>query len=194
MGFRNADNVLTCVKDVKNIITAGYQAMIHVHTASEEVSLTALLNYFDRKTGEWAIAPESSTRPRHATWCPGTFHDSDPRYHAQAASPASHLNSLRRVRAVIGSSRKARKAPKRPGWRFATFSWNPPPTLLSCLAGMKVIALVEASSALCVETFASTPQLGRFTLRDEGKTVAIGKITKLIEVRSSAPCASGRAA
>ncbi|GAA6043948.1 hypothetical protein JCM8097_000920, partial [Rhodosporidiobolus ruineniae] len=47
--------------------------------------------------------------------------------------------------------------------------------------GMKVIALVEASAAVCVETFASVPQLGRFTLRDEGKTVAIGKITKLIE-------------
>jgi hypothetical protein len=31
--------------------------------------------------------------------------------------------------------------------------------------------------------FEDHPQLGRFTLRDEGKTIAIGKITKLIEVR-----------
>jgi peptide chain release factor subunit 3 len=34
---------------------------------------------------------------------------------------------------------------------------------------------------VCVERFADYPQLGRFTLRDEGKTIAIGKVTKLIE-------------
>lgn len=33
--------------------------------------------------------------------------------------------------------------------------------------------------------FSDHPQLGRFTLRDEGKTIAIGKITKLIEVSGS---------
>lgn len=40
---------------------------------------------------------------------------------------------------------------------------------------------------MCVETFKNYPQLGRFTLRDEGKTVAIGKIVRLIEVRRSFP-------
>jgi len=37
---------------------------------------------------------------------------------------------------------------------------------------------------VCVERFADYAQLGRFTLRDEGKTIAIGKITKLIESSS----------
>lgn len=46
---------------------------------------------------------------------------------------------------------------------------------------MKIIALIEAAGPICVETFANQPSLGRFTLRDEGKTVAIGKITKLVE-------------
>lgn len=33
--------------------------------------------------------------------------------------------------------------------------------------------------AICAETFEHVPQLGRFTLRDEGKTIAIGKILKI---------------
>lgn len=32
------------------MITAGYQAIAHVHTASEEVTLAQLLHYYDRKT------------------------------------------------------------------------------------------------------------------------------------------------
>ena len=44
--------------------------------------------------------------------------------------------------------------------------------------GQKIVALVEASGAVCVERFKDYPQLGRFTLRDEGKTVAIGKVSQ----------------
>ena len=39
-----------------------------------------------------------------------------------------------------------------------------------CVAGM-----------VCMETFADFPQMGRITLRDEGRTVAIGKILKVLE-------------
>lgn len=98
------------ILDTKNIITAGYGAVMHVHTLAEEVILVGLLHYYDKKTGK-----------------------------------------------------KSRKPPQ-----FAK-------------KGMKVIALLEAAATVCVETFKNQPQLGRFTLRDEGKTVAIGKITKLIE-------------
>ncbi|TFK75939.1 eukaryotic polypeptide chain release factor 3 [Pluteus cervinus] len=94
----------------KNIICAGYSAVMHVHTLSEEVTLPALLHYFDKQTG-----------------------------------------------------RKSKKPPQ-----FAK-------------KGQKVVALIEASAPICVEKFSEYPQLGRFTLRDEGRTVAIGKITKLIE-------------
>lgn len=34
---------------------------------------------------------------------------------------------------------------------------------------------------ICMETFKDFPQMGRFTLRDEGKTIAIGKILKVVE-------------
>ncbi|KAH6914936.1 eukaryotic polypeptide chain release factor 3 [Coprinopsis sp. MPI-PUGE-AT-0042] len=94
----------------KNIICAGYSAVMHIHTLSEEVTLPALLHYFDKATG-----------------------------------------------------RKSRKPPQ-----FAK-------------KGQKIVALIETTAPVCVERFVDYPQLGRFTLRDEGKTVAIGKITKLVE-------------
>ena len=33
---------------------------------------------------------------------------------------------------------------------------------------------------VCIETFEASPQLGRFTLRDEGKTIGIGKCLELM--------------
>jgi len=39
----------------------------------------------------------------------------------------------------------------------------------------------ETSGVICMESFKNHPQLGRFTLRDEGKTIAIGKVLKVIE-------------
>ncbi|KAG6854761.1 translation termination factor GTPase eRF3 [Blastosporella zonata] len=94
----------------KSIICAGYSAVMHIHTLSEEVTLPALLNYYDKATG-----------------------------------------------------RKSRKPPQ-----FAK-------------KGQKIVALIETTAPVCVERFVDYPQLGRFTLRDEGRTIAIGKITKLIE-------------
>lgn len=46
--------------------------------------------------------------------------------------------------------------------------------------GQVATARLEANQYLCLETYADYPQLGRFTLRDEGKTIAMGKVTKLI--------------
>ncbi|KAJ4478036.1 eukaryotic polypeptide chain release factor 3 [Lentinula aciculospora] len=98
------------VLEHKSIICAGYSAVMHVHTLSEEVTLVSLLHYFDKATG-----------------------------------------------------RKSKKPPQ-----YAK-------------RGQKIVALIETTAAVCVERFSDYPQLGRFTLRDEGRTIAIGKITKLIE-------------
>ncbi|WFD03717.1 translation termination factor GTPase eRF3 [Malassezia obtusa] len=94
----------------RNIICAGYSAVMHAHAMSEEVSLVELLHYYDKKTGK-----------------------------------------------------KSRRGPQ-----FAK-------------KGMKIIALVETNEPVCLERFKDYPQLGRFTLRDEGKTIAIGKVTKLLD-------------
>ncbi|XP_078347678.1 eukaryotic peptide chain release factor GTP-binding subunit ERF3A-like isoform X2 [Oculina patagonica] len=42
------------------------------------------------------------------------------------------------------------------------------------------IARLQTTGVVCIEKFADFQQMGRFTLRDEGKTIAIGKVLKLI--------------
>jgi len=98
------------ILEYKNIICAGYTAVMHIHTASEEVTVKALICLMDKKTGE-----KSKTRPR--------FVKQD-----QVA-----------------------------------------------------IMRLEATGVICMELFKNYPQLGRFTLRDEGKTIAVGKVLKVIE-------------
>ena len=92
----------------RNIIAPGYSAVMHVHTLSEEITIPALLHYYDKKTGK-----------------------------------------------------KSRKPPQ-----FAR-------------KGMKIVALIETAQPICLEKFSDYPQLGRFTVRDEGRTIGIGKVTKL---------------
>lgn len=41
--------------------------------------------------------------------------------------------------------------------------------------------LSQSGQVICMEPFKRFPQLGRFTLRDEGRTVAVGKVLKIIE-------------
>jgi peptide chain release factor subunit 3 len=43
------------------------------------------------------------------------------------------------------------------------------------------IMRLECAGVVCMEPFKEFPQMGRFTLRDEGKTVAFGKVLKVIE-------------
>ncbi|KAF9186148.1 translation termination factor GTPase eRF3 [Haplosporangium sp. Z 767] len=96
------------ILDHKNIICAGYTAVLHIHNAIEEITLSAMIHLIDKKTG-----------------------------------------------------RKSKR----------------PPQFLK--KGQQGIVMIETAGPLCVETFADAPRMGRFTLRDEGKTIAIGKITKL---------------
>ncbi|KAL8708136.1 MAG: hypothetical protein Q9225_007647 [Loekoesia sp. 1 TL-2023] len=98
--------------ELKSILSAGFNCVLHVHSAVEEVTFGALLHKLEKGTG-----------------------------------------------------RKSKKPP--------AFGRQ----------GMAIIARLEVISAagkVCVETYETLPQLGRFTLRDQGQTIAIGKITKLI--------------
>jgi len=45
--------------------------------------------------------------------------------------------------------------------------------------GQAAICRIEVEQSITVETFEHLPQLGRLTLRDEGKTIAIGKVLQL---------------
>ena len=42
-----------------------------------------------------------------------------------------------------------------------------------------VLVRIDVEKPICVERFDHVAQLGRFTLRDEGRTIAIGKIIRL---------------
>ncbi|PNH09986.1 Eukaryotic peptide chain release factor GTP-binding subunit [Tetrabaena socialis] len=41
------------------------------------------------------------------------------------------------------------------------------------------IVRITVDKPICIESFGDVPSLGRFTLRDEGRTIAIGKVVKL---------------
>jgi len=100
------------IVELKSILSAGFNCVLHVHAATEEVTFAALLHKLEPKTG-----------------------------------------------------RKSKK---------------PPPFAAK---GQSVIARLQVTSGagkICVERFEDYPQLGRFTLRDQGQTIAVGKITKLI--------------
>jgi peptide chain release factor subunit 3 len=40
---------------------------------------------------------------------------------------------------------------------------------------------LESAEPFCLEAFKDFAQMGRFTLRDEGKTIAMGKVLKVVE-------------
>ncbi|XP_075231022.1 eukaryotic translation release factor 3 [Lycorma delicatula] len=49
------------------------------------------------------------------------------------------------------------------------------------------IMRIECAGIICLEPFKLFPQMGRFTLRDEGKTIAIGKVLKVLETKIPPP-------
>jgi peptide chain release factor subunit 3 len=47
--------------------------------------------------------------------------------------------------------------------------------------GQQCIAILTMPISTCMESYATLPSMGRLTIRDEGKSVAIGKILELIK-------------
>ncbi|KAL2133726.1 hypothetical protein VTI74DRAFT_1852 [Chaetomium olivicolor] len=106
------------ILDLKTILTAGFNCVLHVHAAIEEVTFAALLHKLQKGTNRKSKLP-----PSHAK------------------------------------------------------------------KGDSIIAILEVTGgagSVCVERFEDYPQMGRFTLRDQGQTIAIGKITKLIHDTTAA--------
>ncbi|XP_078166572.1 uncharacterized protein LOC144561482 [Carex rostrata] len=95
------------------IFTAGYSAVLHIHSVVEECEIVELIEEIDTKRKK-------------------------------------------------DDSKK--KKPKKP--RFVK-------------NGAVVVCRVQVNNLICIENFSVFPQLGRFTLRSEGKTVAVGKVVNL---------------
>ena len=54
------------------------------------------------------------------------------------------------------------------------------------LNGLEIFVInCQVNDTICVEKFSGFLQLGRFTLRDEGKTITIGKVMKFSSVAGS---------
>ncbi|KAL2266099.1 hypothetical protein VTJ83DRAFT_5451 [Remersonia thermophila] len=101
------------ILDLKSILTAGFNCVLHVHAAIEEVTFAKLLHKLQKGTNRKSKLP-----PSHAK------------------------------------------------------------------KGDSIIAVLQVTGgagSVCVERFEDYPQMGRFTLRDQGQTIAIGKITKLLD-------------
>ena len=47
-------------------------------------------------------------------------------------------------------------------------------------SGEVVTCIIEIEQAVCIEPFEQCAQMGRFTLRDEGTTIGIGKVLELL--------------
>ncbi|RDL36496.1 Uncharacterized protein BP5553_05848 [Venustampulla echinocandica] len=104
--------------EVKSIVSAGYECVLHVHSAIEEVQFEKLLHKLQKGTNRKSKLP-----PTHA----------------------------KKGDAIIAR-----------------------------------LDVIGGAGSVCLEKFEDYPQLGRFTLRDQGQTIAIGKITKLITSEDAA--------
>ena len=97
--------VILQLLETKHIFTAGYQCVLHMHTAMEEATVVRILDKLDPKTGK-----------------------------------------------------SVQKLPK------------------FCKEKEVIICHFTLAKAICCEKFEDFQQLGRFSLRDEGKTIAFGKV------------------
>ena len=97
------------IQNIRNIMAPGFRAVLHIHSASEDVTLAKLESVLDKKTGQ--------------------------------------------------------PAPKKP--MFAR-------------QGDVVVAEFSLDRPVCMEPFDECGQLGRFSLRNEGVTIAIGKVLRVL--------------
>ena len=174
----------------KAIFTAGYKAILHLHSLVEECEITRLLAQVNVKTKE-----KKKARLMH---CPCSER-------AQALSQAIPAQSLTRrgwsagiVTSVLGIVHRLGRCKRAggPQSKLHCLLWTPvlhagEPVIMSTAvfllllqvkfvkSGTVVIVRIEVEKQICAELFDQVPQLGRFTLRDEGRTIAIGKIIKL---------------
>ncbi|VAH25688.1 unnamed protein product [Triticum turgidum subsp. durum] len=103
------------------IFTAGYKAVLHIHSVVEECEIVDLIEEIDMKK-------------------------------AKVTDP------------------KKKKTKRKP---------------LFVKNGAVVVCRVQVTNLICIEKFSDFPQLGRFTLRTEGKTIAVGKVVDVPPVGRS---------
>ncbi len=102
------------ILQIKNIIAPGFKAVLHIHTCSEEITISSLEYTIDRKTQQRSTKKPMFVRQNES-----------------------------------------------------------------------VVATIECSGTICLEAAADCDSLGRFTIRDEGKTIAVGKVLQVLNSTTS---------
>jgi peptide chain release factor subunit 3 len=82
-----------------------------------------------------------------------------------------HIHSLAMECKITRLVSESDKKTGKPAKKVPTFIKN----------GSIAIVRIVTDETIAVENFKDFPQLGRFTLRDEGKTIGIGKIMRIKE-------------
>lgn len=125
----------------KNIICAGYSAVLHVHTLAEEINLAVCFYLY------WFVSSERQLTKSNPMFFSLPRHYCITLIRRPGASQRSHLSSRKGV-SLIGSGSTT--------------------VYTKESLGQKIVALIETAAPICIERFADYPQMGRFTLRDEG--------------------------
>ena len=115
------------IREHKSIIAAGYQCVLHIHAATEEIQIKVFYALFFSRSLE----------------------------------KKNFL--LQNVICTIDKKTNEKKVK-----RFVK-------------QDDKCILRFESPEPFCLELFKDFQQMGRFTLRDEGRTMAIGKVVKIVE-------------
>ena len=165
----------------KNIICAGFKAVLHIHTCVEEVTITVRHSHYadlvvrrSRRLPPALMPPVLPPRPFLCSLSvPVT--SALPARVFSLPFPCAHAQAL------------LHSIDKKTGKKTKT-----PPNFVK--QGQAVIARLETDGLICIERYEDYQQLGRFILRDEGKTVAMGKVLKLVEIDPATLAAASAAA
>ncbi len=137
----------------KSIFTAGYKAVLHIHTVTEEVRQTDR-----RRMG--VVGCSAGLSLTHAPCSP---------FPPFLPPNTAHPSPLTRQCEVTSLHYQIDAKTRQPIKKKCLF----------LKAGSLALVRIQVAGTVCIERFKDYPQLGRFTLRDEGRTIAIGKVEKL---------------
>lgn len=185
----------------KPIMTGGYNAILHIHSVTEECEVSKLFFKVDPRTKEKTKVSLPGCMLVWGVWeggmpvvdclCAwrGPFLDwGTPSclWDVCVISVCRHQNE-QRARACIAPAH---------AWSHALARLAPTAHTQTKFvkSGMVAIVRIALERSICVEKFDVVPQLGRFTLRDEGRTIAIGKVIKLPRAQTAGDSAEGVAA
>lgn len=149
----------------KPIITSGYQAVMHIHSLTMECEITHLLEEIKQ--------PSKEKKAKKGKEGEGKKKKTEGKKTAAAAPKAEGKKKSKT--GGLDAPTEDDVAPA----AGASGKKEPPPKLLR--TGAYATIRIRTRALCCIETFEDQPTMGRFSLRDQGVTIAIGKVTKIAQ-------------